>query len=264
MEDGHCKTVEEVVGFFRVDTEKGLSPDQVKEYQKKYGPNELPAEEGKTIWQLVLEQFDDLLVKILLLAAIISFVLALFEEHEGVEAFVEPFVILLILIANACVGVWQERNAESAIEALKEYEPEMGKVVRGDKSGVQKVRAKEIVPGDIVEVSVGDKIPADIRLIKIYSTTIRIDQSILTGESVSVIKHTDAVPDPRAVNQDKKNILFSGTNVAAGKARGVVIGTGLATAIGKIRTEMSETEEIKTPLQQKLDEFGEQLSKVLL
>ena len=95
------------------------------------------------------------------------------------------------------------------------------------------------------------------------STTIRIDQSILTGESVSVIKHTDAVPDPRAVNQDKKNILFSGTNVAAGKARGIVIGTGLNTAIGKIRTEMSETEEIKTPLQQKLDEFGEQLSKVI-
>lgn len=96
---------------------------------------------------------------------------------------------------------FQERNAESAIEALKEYEPEMGKVIRADKSGVQKIRAKEIVPGDVVEISVGDKIPADIRLIKIYSTTLRIDQSILTGESVSVIKHTDPVPDPRAVNQ---------------------------------------------------------------
>ncbi|KRT86446.1 hydrolase [Oryctes borbonicus] len=139
----------------------------------------------------------------------------------------------------------------------------MGKVLRSDKSGVQKIRAKDIVPGDMVEISVGDKIPADIRLTKIYSTTLRIDQSILTGESISVIKHTDPVPDPRAVNQDKKNILFSGTNVAAGKARGVVIGTGLNTAIGKIRTEMSETEEIKTPLQQKLDEFGEQLSKVI-
>ncbi|XP_069669238.1 calcium-transporting ATPase sarcoplasmic/endoplasmic reticulum type isoform X1 [Periplaneta americana] len=264
MEDGHAKTVDEVLNYFSTDLDRGLTPDQVKRNQEKYGPNELPAEEGKSIWQLVLEQFDDLLVKILLLAAIISFVLALFEEHDDqLTAFVEPFVILLILIANAIVGVWQERNAESAIEALKEYEPEMGKVVRGDKSGVQKIRAKEIVPGDLVEVSVGDKIPADIRLVKIFSTTLRIDQSILTGESVSVIKHTDAIPDPRAVNQDKKNILFSGTNVAAGKARGVVIGTGLNTAIGKIRTEMSETEEIKTPLQQKLDEFGEQLSKVI-
>merc|ERR1719499_1981703 len=98
---------------------------------------------------------------------------------------------------------------------------------------------------------------------KIYSTTLRIDQSILTGESVSVIKHCDPVPDPRAVNQDKKNIVFSGTNVAAGKARGVVIGTGSNTAIGKIRDEMAETEEIKTPLQQKLDDFAEQLSKMI-
>ncbi|XP_037790184.1 calcium-transporting ATPase sarcoplasmic/endoplasmic reticulum type-like [Penaeus monodon] len=264
MEDGHCYEFEEVLSKFAVKQDVGLSEAQVKENQEKYGPNELPAEEGKSLLQLILEQFDDLLVKILLLAAIISFVLACFEEgEETVTAFVEPFVILLILIANAIVGVWQERNAESAIEALKEYEPEMGKVVRANKPGVQKIRAREIVPGDIIEVSVGDKIPADIRLIKIYSTTLRIDQSILTGESVSVLKHTDIIPDPKAVNQDKKNILFSGTNVAAGRALGIVIGTGLGTAIGKIRTQMAETEEIRTPLQQKLDEFGEQLSKVI-
>ncbi|KAF8768043.1 calcium-transporting ATPase sarcoplasmic/endoplasmic reticulum type-like isoform X1 [Argiope bruennichi] len=267
MELAHTKTYQETLAYFNTDPERGLSLDQVKKHQEKYGPNELPAEEGKSLLQLIIEQFDDLLVKILLLAAIISFVLALFEEHEDessqITAFVEPFVILLILIANAIVGVWQERNAESAIEALKEYEPEMGKVVRQDKAGVQKIKARDIVPGDIVEVSVGDKVPADIRLMKIFSTTLRVDQSILTGESVSVIKHTDAIPDVRAVNQDKKNILFSGTNIAAGKARGIVIGTGLDTAIGKIRTEMTETEEVKTPLQQKLDEFGEQLSKVI-
>uniref|UniRef100_A0A6I8R219 Calcium-transporting ATPase n=1 Tax=Xenopus tropicalis TaxID=8364 RepID=A0A6I8R219_XENTR len=219
---------------------------------------------GKSIWELVAEQFEDLLVRILLLAACISFVLAWFEEgEETVTAFVEPFVILLILIANAVVGVWQERNAEDAIEALKEYEPEMGKVYRSDRKSVQRIKAREIVPGDIVEVAVGDKVPADIRLISIKSTTLRIDQSILTGESVSVIKHTEAVPDPRAVNQDKKNMLFSGTNVGAGKAIGVVIATGPNTEIGKIRDEMAATEQEKTPLQQKLDEFGEQLSKVI-
>merc|ERR1712165_492838 len=235
----------------------------VEENKKKYGPNELPVEAGKTIFELILEQFDDLLVKILLLAAIISFVLAFFEDDDSITAFVEPFVILLILIANAVVGVWQERNAEEAIEALKEYEPETGKVIRSDKDGVQKIKAVDIVPGDIIEISVGDRVPADFRLMKIYSTTLRIDQSILTGESVSVIKHCDPVPDPRAVNQDKKNIVFSGTNVSSGKARGVVIGTGASTAIGKINEAMVATEEIKTPLQQKLDEFGEQLSKVI-
>jgi len=123
------KTWEECTAHFQVDEERGLSPSQVKDYQKKYGLNELPVEAGKTIWELILEQFDDLLVKILLLAAIISFVLAFFEDDDSITAFVEPFVILLILIANAVVGVWQERNAEDAIEALKEYEPEMGKVI---------------------------------------------------------------------------------------------------------------------------------------
>ncbi|MGH0161657.1 UNVERIFIED_CONTAM: hypothetical protein FKN15_041604 [Acipenser sinensis] len=231
MENAHTKTVDEVYNNFNVNESTGLSLDQVKKLREKWGPN------GKSVWELVREQFEDLLVRILLLAACISFVLAWFEEgEETITAFVEPFVILLILIANAIVGVWQERNAENAIEALKEYEPEMGKVYRQDRKSVQRIKAKDLVPGDIVEVA---------------------------GESVSVIKHTDPVPDPRAVNQDKKNMLFCGTNIAAGKAVGVVIATGVNTEIGKIRDEMAATEQERTPLQQKLDEFGEQLSKVI-
>ncbi|CAB1341342.1 unnamed protein product [Coregonus sp. 'balchen'] len=229
MENAHAKEPEEVVSYFGVDQTTGLTPEQFKKNLARYGHNELPAEIGKTIWELVLEQFEDLLVRILLLAACISF----------------------------------ERNAESAIEALKEYEPEMGKVYRSDRKNVQMIKAREIVPGDVVEVSVGDKVPADIRLVKINSTTLRVDQSILTGESVSVIKHTDAVPDMRAVNQDKKNMLFSGTNIASGKAIGVAVATGVSTEIGKIRDQMAATEQEKTPLQAKLDEFGEQLSKVI-
>uniref|UniRef100_A0A7N6F5L6 Calcium-transporting ATPase n=1 Tax=Anabas testudineus TaxID=64144 RepID=A0A7N6F5L6_ANATE len=264
MDNAHTKTVEEVLGFFSVNESTGLSCEQLKKNRERWGPNELPAEEGKSLLELVMEQFEDLLVRILLLAACISFTLAWFEEGEGtITAFVEPFVILLILIANAIVGVWQERNAENAIEALKEYEPEMGKVYRQDKKSVQRVRARDIVPGDIVEVAVGDKVPADIRLTSIRSTTLRVDQSILTGESVSVLKHTDPVPDPRAVNQDKKNMLFSGTNIAAGRAIGVVVATGVQTEIGKIRDEMASTDPERTPLQQKLDQFGEQLSKVI-
>ncbi|NXD65574.1 AT2A3 ATPase, partial [Eolophus roseicapillus] len=258
MEAAHSLPVLDVLRRFGVSESCGLSPEQVRRSREKYGPN------GKSLWELVLEQFEDLLVRILLMAAFLSFILAWFEEgEETTTAFVEPVVIIMILIANAVVGVWQERNAESAIEALKEYEPEMGKVIRADRSGVQRIRARDIVPGDIVEVAVGDKVPADIRIIEIRSTTLRVDQSILTGESVSVIKHADPIPDPRAVNQDKKNMLFSGTNIAAGKAVGVVIATGVYTEIGKIRNQMVETEPEKTPLQQKLDEFSQQLSKVI-
>jgi len=264
MEVAHTRTAEETYKLYDVAETSGLSDKQIAAGHAKYGLNELPAEEGKSLIALVLEQFEDLLVRILLAAAVISFILAFMEEGEDqITAFVEPFVILIILILNAFVGVWQERNAESAIEALKEYEPEIAKVIRQDKVGVQRIKAKLLVPGDVVEVSVGDKVPADIRITNIQSTTLRIDQSILTGESVSIIKHTDAIVDDRATNQDKKNMLFSGTNVASGKCIGVVAGTGLNTQIGKIRDNIADTEDEKTPLQEKLDEFGESLSKVI-
>uniref|UniRef100_A0A672G1W8 Calcium-transporting ATPase n=1 Tax=Salarias fasciatus TaxID=181472 RepID=A0A672G1W8_SALFA len=231
MENAHTKSASEVLDNFGVNENTGLTSEQVRVNVERYGPNELPAEEGKSLWELVVEQFEDLLVRILLLAACVSFVLALFEEgEETTTAFVEPVVILLILIANAVIGVWQERNAENAIEALKEYEPEMGKVYRMNRKAVQRIKARDIVPGDI---------------------------------SVSVIKHTDPVPDPRAVNQDKKNMLFSGTNIAAGRAIGIVVATGVSTEIGKIRNQMASTEQEKTPLQKKMDEFGQQLSKVI-
>jgi len=266
MEVAHTKSVDEIYKLFKISESIGLDEEQVQTARAKYGFNELPPEEGKSLWSLILEQFEDLLVRILLAAACISFVLAFLEEEgeDQLTAFVEPFVILIILILNAIVGVWQEKNAESAIDALKEYEPEMAKVYRAEKSGVlQNMKAKFLVPGDLVEVSVGDKVPADIRITSIMSTTLRIDQSILTGESVSIIKHTDDIPDDRATNQDKKNMLFSGTNVASGKCRGVVVGTGLNTQIGKIRDNIVEQEDEKTPLQVKLDQFGEQLSKVI-
>lgn len=115
MENAHTKSVEEVYSYFCVNESTGLSLEEVKRQKEKWGLNELPAEEGKSLWELVLEQFEDLLVRILLLAACISFVLAWFEEgEETITAFVEPFVILLILIANAIVGVWQVRHGQQS------------------------------------------------------------------------------------------------------------------------------------------------------
>ncbi|EGD75576.1 ATPase [Salpingoeca rosetta] len=258
------KTTAELLKELQVDEKKGLSDQQVKERLEKFGHNELPEEEGKSLLELVLEQFDDLLVKILLAAATISLGLAFFEEDpdEQFTAFVEPFVIVVILILNAIVGVWQERNAESAIAELKQYESETAKVIRqATGTHVEEIAGRDLVIGDIVEVAVGDQIPADLRVIKLLSTTLKIDQSILTGESDSVMKHPEPIPIDDAVNQDKKNLLFSGTMVNSGKALGVVVSTGNHTEIGNINKELTSDEDRKTPLKIRLEEFGERLCK---
>jgi len=193
---------------------------------------ELPDDPPTPLWELVLEQFKDQLVLILLASALVSFVLAVIETQEGgslLGAFVEPLVILLILIANATVGVIQEANAERAIDvctcsllsytlppihlghphpqALKEYSPDEAKVFRAGQ--IARVHASELVPGDILSISVGDRIPADCRLLSISSSSFRVDQAILTGESESVRKTTDVVSDLKAVKQDMTNLLFS-------------------------------------------------------
>ncbi|CAI7790817.1 unnamed protein product, partial [Closterium sp. NIES-54] len=206
-------------------------------------------------------QFDDLLVKILLVSAVVSFLLALANGESGWHAFVEPAVILLILIANATVGVVTETNAEKALEELKAYQADVATVLRNGRLAI--IPAAELVPGDIVEVSVGGKVPADLRVLSLLSTQLRADQSILTGESGSVSKTKRATRSAAAVYQDKTCILFSGTVVTVGRVRAIVIATGGRTAIGKIRDAISESADEMTPLKRKLDEFGTFLSKAI-
>jgi len=244
----------------------GLTDAQVVAAREKYGPNELDKEEGTPLWKLVLQQFDDLLVKILLGAAVLSFVLAFFEDHGeegGWQAFVEPFVILLILVINAVVGVWQEHNAENALDALKQLQSCNAKCIRNGEL-LPNVPASELVPGDVVEIRVGDKVPADVRLLQLKTTTVRTDEGALTGESETVMKHTDVVPAESRI-QDKKNMMFSGTTVSNGAAVGIVVATGMSTEIGKIQANVQEAaeDEEKTPLGQKIDAFGEQLARVI-
>eukprot|EP00824_Muranothrix_gubernata_P013645 TRINITY_DN2835_c0_g1_i3.p1 TRINITY_DN2835_c0_g1~~TRINITY_DN2835_c0_g1_i3.p1 ORF type:complete len:1000 (-),score=238.53 TRINITY_DN2835_c0_g1_i3:274-3273(-) len=263
MDDAHAVEVTDVSKRFQVNLDTGLSRDQVLQSRKIYGRNEMKHEEGTPFWKLVVKQFDDLLIRILLAAALISFILALFEEEgERLQAFVEPVVIFLILIANATVGVLQESNAEHAIEALKTYEPEEATVVREGR--ITRKNAVELVPGDVVEIQVGDRVPADLRVCTVLSTVLRVDQSILTGESSGVMKHSECIPDRNAVVQDKKNMLFLGTTVERGKARGIVTLTGGRTAMGQIRREILEAEDIQSPMKKKLDEFGEMLSKAIM
>jgi len=258
-------STEAVLSAYGVEESTGLSDKGVAESRAKFGINELDKEEGTPLWKLVLQQFDDLLVKILLGAAILSFVLAFFEgdsEEGAPPAFVEPFVILLILVINAVVGVWQEHNAENALEALKNLQTCTAKVTRNGELNL--LPASELVPGDIVDVAVGDKIPADVRLLTLKSTTIRTDEGSLTGESETVMKQTQPVA-VKARIADKRNMLFSGTTVSGGSGRCIVVSTGMSTEIGKIQANVQQAseEEEKTPLGQKIDAFGEVLVRVI-
>ncbi|KAJ7582819.1 Ca-transporting ATPase [Mycena floridula] len=264
MEAAWTKSQEEILQHFGVDAQRGLTSAQAAKHAELYGKNELPEDPSTPLWELILEQFKDQLVLILLASAVISFILALLEDSgDGgfAGAFVEPLVILLILIANAAVGVIQETNAEKAIDALKEYSPDEAKVIRSSQIG--RIHASEVVPGDIISVAVGDRIPADCRLLSVSSSSFRVDQAILTGESTSVNKSEHIVPDPKAVKQDMKNMLFSGTTVVNGSATAVVIFTGQRTAIGDIHQSITSQISEKTPLKRKLDDFGDMLAKVI-
>lgn len=162
------KDVRECEEHFGVSVERGLSSSEVLTRHQIYGLNELEKPEGTSLLKLILEQFNDTLVRILLAAAVVSFVLAFVDGDEGGEmgitAFVEPLVIFLILIVNAIVGIWQETNAEKALEALKEIQSQQATVTR-DGVKVSSLPAKELVPGDVVELRVGDKVPADMRVV---------------------------------------------------------------------------------------------------
>ncbi|XP_040950118.1 calcium-transporting ATPase 3, endoplasmic reticulum-type isoform X3 [Gossypium hirsutum] len=261
MEDAYARSVSEVLDFFGVDSSKGLTDFQVSQHARLYGKNVLPEEERTPFWKLVFKQFDDLLVKILIAAALVSFLLALINGETGLIAFLEPSVILMILAANAAVGVITETNAEKALEELRAYQADIATVLRNGCFSI--LPATELVPGDIVEVSVGCKIPADMRMIEMLSGQLRVDQAILTGESSSVEKDLESTIATNAVYQDKTNILFSGTVVVAGRARAVVIGVGANTAMGSIRDSMLRTDDEATPLKRKLDEFGTFLAKVI-
>eukprot|EP00945_MAST-04E_sp_MAST-4E-sp1_P006801 g6801.t1 len=257
---------EQSLEYYQVDMATGLSSEEAASRMEKFGPNELEQEEGKSLWELFLEQFDDPLVKILLAAAVISTGTAILEKEGeasfGISDFVEPLVILTILILNAIVGVWQEHNAESALEALKDLTPSTARVYRDGKVDPEFL-ARDIVPGDIVDIQVGDMIPADIRVLRLKTTTLGIEQMSLTGESATVRKESTPISQVDAEIQLKTNMVFAGTVCSNGYMTGVVQATGMHTEIGKVQAAVQgaakENEDEKTPLGQKLDDFSNQL-----
>ncbi|XXG81042.1 hypothetical protein AAC387_Pa09g1771 [Persea americana] len=263
-----ARDVPECLARYEVDQESGLRSEEVDRRQEIFGWNELEKHEGPSIFRLVLDQFNDTLVRILLVAAVVSFVLAWYDGAEageaGITAFVEPLVIFLILILNAIVGVWQESNAEKALEALKEIQSEHA-MVRRDGRTVHNLPARELVPGDIVELHVGDKIPADMRVLRLISSTVRVEQGSLTGESVAVNKSHHKVEADDAEIQGKECMVFAGTTVVNGSCICLVTETGMNTEIGKVHLQIHEASQgdEDTPLKKKLNEFGEALTAII-
>ncbi|CAL9002438.1 unnamed protein product [Prunus brigantina] len=262
-----AKEIQECEKHFGVDRKLGLSSADVEKRREKYGWNELEKHEGQSIWSLVLEPFNDALVRILLASAVICFVLAWLDGEEGGEkditAFVEPLVIFLILIVNAIVGVWQESNAEKALEALKKIQSEHASVIRNG-SKVPSLAAKELVPGDIVELKVGDKVPADMRVVELITSTLRVEQGSLTGESEAVNKTNKPVSEDVDI-QGKKSMVFAGTTIVNGHCICLVAQTGMLTEIGKVHSQIHAASQSKedTPLKKKLNEFGETLTMII-
>ena len=239
------KSSAEVVELLQSDVKNGLSAEQVLASREKHGLNELQ-ETKKEPWIIkFLKQFTDVLIIILLIAAIVSLIV---DPHEWVES----VVIFVVVMLNAILGVTQESKAEKSLEALKKMASPNCKVIRN--GVVDQIPSSELVVGDIILVEAGDFIPADARLID--AVNLQVDESALTGESLPVTKFVDTITDDVAALGDRKNMLFSSTFITAGRAKAVVTAVGMETEIGKIAGMLNSQKKTTTPLQDKLAQVG--------
>ncbi|MBQ7827413.1 MAG: HAD-IC family P-type ATPase, partial [Clostridia bacterium] len=254
----HSKETDTVISELGADTNLGLSKAEVEARIAKYGENRLAEGKKKTMIGRFFEQFKDVMIIILLIAAAISFGIAIYEGNP--KEFFEPALILLIVVLNAIMGVVQESRAEKALEALKGLSSPHAKVIR---DGVEEViDAASLVPGDIIRLEAGDFVPADARLL--HSVSLKSEESALTGESVPSEKDAGAVVAEDAPIGDRTNMVFSGCSITYGTATAVVTDTGMNTQMGKIAKLLSGESEEATPLQQKLSKLGTYLGIVAL
>ncbi len=252
------KKREELLEELSTESKTGLSAAEVAARQEKYGPNQLKEKKKKSMLQRFFEQFKDVMIIILLIAAAISFVIAC-TGHDKMEFF-EPALILLIVVLNALMGVIQESKAEKALDALKNMSAPHAKVLRDGKEAI--INASELVPGDIILLEAGDFVPADARLLK--SVSLKSEESALTGESVPSEKDADAEVKDGAPLGDRITMVYSGCSITYGTATAVVTATGMDTEMGKIANLLSGEADSETPLQQKLSKLGKYLGIVAL
>lgn len=228
---------------------EGLSTAQAQERLATYGRNELEEGEKRSLLAKFLDQFKDLMIIILLAAAALSVI------TEGMDGLTDAIIILAVVVLNAAFGVYQEGQAEAAIEALKNMSSPMARVRRD--GHVIEIDSKELVPGDIVVLEAGDVVPADMRLFE--AASLKIEEAALTGESVPVEKDVTGLVEADAGIGDRVNMGYQNSNVTYGRGIGVVTNTGMYTEVGKIADMLANADETETPLKQSL----EQLSKAL-
>ncbi len=247
------QNIAQLIQDLATDTNQGLSEQSVKERLERYGNNSLEAEKAKPMWAKVLDQFKDFTVLVLIIASIVSGILGQLED---------ALIIIAIVVVNAILGVVQEGKAEKSIAALQKMSAPMARVIRG--GAQQVVDAAELVPGDMVLLEAGDIVPADIRLVQ--SANLKAEEAALTGESVPVSKDAEflAPEDAQIGIGDQQNMIFSGTSLTYGTARGVVVATGAKTEVGKIADRLKGIKQEATPLQRNLNQLGKMLGTICL
>ncbi len=244
-------SVEETAHELRTHLVTGLTSTEADRRLKHYGYNVLEQKKGISPLKIFAGQFKDILIIILLFAAAVSLVLG---RLEGGGSMVEGTLILLIVIAIAIVGFFNEYKAEKTLEALKKLVVEKSKIRRDGKT--VEIDSKDLVPGDIMVLEEGQKIPADVRLV--WTISLRAEESSLTGESIPISKSDEVLTESLALG-DQANMVFAGTVIVGGKGEGIVIATAANTQLGKVARLISEEEKMETPMQRKLDQLGRQL-----
>jgi len=247
----HQMSAQDVIRLQQTDAEHGLTDKEAKARLESIGPNVIS--EGAKVSPLVLflEQFKDFMVLVLLGATLISGLLG---------EYLDAVTIMAIIVMNGILGFIQEYRAEKSLRALKELSAPTAKVIRSGKA--QQVAASSLVPGDLILLESGDRIPADVRFIEVNN--LYVEESALTGESVSVGKRTDVIPEEDVPLGDRRNLGFLGTMVTRGTARAVVVGTGMNTEMGKIADLIQTTDAMETPLQHRLEQLGKILIVIAL
>jgi len=232
-------------------SEYGLSNEEIAQRLVRYGPNKLVEEERISRLRILLHQFTSPLIYILLIAGIVTILL---------REYIDSGVIFSVVILNAVIGFIQEHRAEESVRALKKMVVPKAKVVRDGKE--KEIASEGLVPGDIVMMTSGTKVPADLRLA--HTIELKIDESMLTGESIPVEKHCAAITEENLIPGDQHNIAFMGTIVVSGRAKGIVVETGRTTVLGQIAEKVREVPVLQSPLQLKLDRFAKLIGMVVL